>query len=521
MAWEQSIKELEFRRQCSLRLGGEERIARHHAQGKLTVRERIDSLLDEKSFMEYGQLAGSGKYDADGKLLSVTPAGYVMGLGRIDGRFVALGGEDFTIRGGSGGGLERRKGGQGGFVEDMAKEYRIPLINLIDGVGADVAEVLRSKYKRLPAKDGYERSVELLGMVPVCSAILGSTAGGPAGRAPLSHFSVMVRKSSQFFAAGPPVVQRALGHVLDKEELGGAKVAVDAGGTIDNVAESEEDAFKQIRRFLSYMPANVWELPPRSTPVDPVDRREEELLSIVPESRSRAYNMRKLVNLVVDKDSFFEIQPTFGRTLIVGLARLNGYVVGVIANDPMINAGAPDAGSARKFIHFTELCDMFHIPLVHFCDVPGFMLGLQAESTGTLRFGMASVFATCQATVPRFTVIVRKCYGMAAALHYNNASLRNRMAWPSAEFGSIPIAGGVAASFKREIESAPNPAERLQEIEKELLAYESPFRTAEKFGIEEIIDPRETRMRLCTLVEVAQNSLKTELGRKPRYGVRP
>lgn len=277
MSWEVEAEAIRKRKELALELGGAERVKRHHGAGKLTVRERIGHLLDEGSFLEFGQLTGDSVWEG-AEFKRITPAPYVMGLGKIDGRWVALGGEDFTVRGGSSAGLVRRKGGQGGFVEDMAREYRIPLVNLIDGVGANVSSAIKSKFKRLPAKDGYERALELLGMVPVVSAVLGSTAGGPAGRAVLSHFSVMVRGTSQLFAAGPPVVERALSRKVDKEELGGAHIACDRAGTIHNAAESEEEAFEQIRRYLSYLPQNVWQAPPLVDIGDPPDRVEEELI---------------------------------------------------------------------------------------------------------------------------------------------------------------------------------------------------------------------------------------------------
>jgi acetyl-CoA carboxylase carboxyltransferase component len=245
------------------------------------------------------------------------------------------------------------------------------------------------------------------------------------------------------------------------------------------------------------------------------------LASLVPRNRMTPYDMRQIIRLVFDRDSFFEIQPTFGLAMIVGLARLQGYPVGVIANNPKFNAGAPDARDSRKMGHFTEMCDQFHIPLVHLVDVPGFMIGLESERMGTLSFGMSAMCQVMQATVPRVTVIIRKCYGMAGALNYVNNRLHYRIAWPSAEFGSIPIEGGVAAAFRREIESSPDPDKRRKEIEEEIHSYESPFRTAEKFAVEDMIDPRETRKRLCILIEAAQNYLKTELGPKPRYCVRP
>ena len=520
MSWEPEVKEINLRRQMALKLGGEERVDRHHKQGKLTVRERIDKLTDPGSFQEVGQLAGAATWEG-GKFKDIVPAPYVMGLAKVDGRWVAIGGEDFTVRGGSSAGLARRKGGQGGFVEDMAREYRIPMINLIDGTGANVASAIKSKYKRLPAKSGYERCMQLLGLVPVVSAVLGATAGGPAGRAVMSHFSVMVRGTSQLFAAGPPVVARALSKEITKEELGGAHIAVDTAGSIDNAADSEEDAFAQIKCFLSYMPQNVWEMPPYVPTGDPPDRWEEELLSIVPRNRMHPYDMRRIIELVFDRKSFFEIQPTFGLAAITGLARLNGYPVGIVANNPRVNAGAPDARDSNKMGHFCEVCDQFHIPLVFLVDVPGFMIGPEAEAMGTLRAGMRAMHIGMQATVPRFTVIIRKCYGMAGALNYVNNRLCYRIAWPSGEFGSIPIEGGVAASYKREIEASDDPDKKRREIEAEIRSYSSPFRTVEAFALEDIIDPRETRLRLCNFIEAAQNYLKTELGPTPKSDVRP
>ena len=520
MTWEPEIKELELRRQKALELGGKERVIKQHDQGKLTIRERIHGLLDAGSFTEVGQLAGDSEWE-NGKFRDIVPAPYVTGLGKIAGRWVAVGGEDFTVRGGSSAGLARRKGGQGGFVEDMAKELLIPLVNLIEGSGANVASALKAKYKRLPAKDGFERCMELLGLVPVASAVLGPSGGGPAGRAVMSHFSVMVRGSSQIFAAGPPVVERALFKKVTKEELGGAHIAVDTAGSIDNGVSSEVDAFLEIRRFLSYMPSNVWELPPIVESDDPADRCEEELVSIVPRNRLKPYNMRRIISLVFDRESFFEIQRTFGRASIIGLARLKGFPVGVIANNPLVNAGAPDARDSNKMGRFCEICDLFHIPLVFLVDVPGFMIGPEAEAMGTLRAGMRAMHIGMKAKVPRFTVIIRKCYGMAGGLTYVNNRLCYRMAWPSAEFGSIPIERGVAATFKRDIELSGGANRRLSEIEEEIRSYSSPFRTAEAFGVEDIIDPRETRSRLCTFIEAAQGYLKTTMGPAISGGARP
>lgn len=518
---ESPFPELVFRRAQATQMGGTEAIARQHRNGRLTVRERIAAITDPGSFREVGALAGTGVYDADNRLTAVTPAPYVAGLAHIDGRPVALGGEDFTVRGGTTFGSTRRKGGQGGFIEDLAHHYRIPLINLIDGAGGSVTSIKRRGHSVFPGVHGFERSVELLGEVPVVSAVLGTAAGGPAGRAILSHFSVMVKDTSQIFAAGPPVVKRSLGQTIDKNDLGGAKVAVDMAGTIHNAAATEDEALAQIKRFLSYMPSNVWELPPVDTCTDPIDRCDERLARIVPEKRTQAYSMHRLVQMVIDKDSGFEIRPTYGKSVITMLARLGGRPVGIIANNPMVYGGAMDTHSARKQIHFMELCDTFHIPLVFFVDVPGFMVGLKAEQEGTLREGMRAVCVAGKLKVPTITLVIRKCYGMAGMATCNKNDIDLKLAWPTAEWGSLPVEGGVAAAFRKEIMAADDPAAKEREIEAQLKPYASPFRTAEAFAVEDIIDPRETRPVLCEYIALAEKRLQSDKGLKPRYGVQP
>jgi acetyl-CoA carboxylase carboxyltransferase component len=522
MSWLPEIEEIHRRRALAEACGGEAAVAKHHAAGKLTVRERIARLLDAGTFREVGKLAGRATYDKSGRLTAFEPAPYVMGIGKIDGRPVAIGGEDYTIRAGTGFGSDRRKGGQGGFVEDLAYEYRIPLVNLIDGTGGTVNTAKRKGHTVVPGygQDGCERSADLLGVVPVVSAVMGTTAGGPSMRAILSHWSIMVKGTGQIFAAGPPVVERAFGDRLTKEELGGTRIAVDTAGTIDNVAEDEADCLAQIRRFLSYMPVNVWELPPVVKSGDPADRAEDALASIVPRSGRQAYNMKKLVEMVVDAGSLFEIQPTFGRAVIAALARMDGHVVGVIANNPMFG-GIMDYKAARKQSHFIELCDMFNIPLVFFADIPGLMVGVESESDAILREGVRARFLGFQVSVPVFTVIVRKCYGVAGGGVIDRAGLNFKIAWPSGHWGSLPVEGGVKAAYRKEIESAPDPEAREREIEEELKQLASPFRTAEAFAIEDLIDPRETRPYLCQFIEALQPRLRTQLGPKAKYGVRP
>ncbi|MGE0874722.1 MAG: acyl-CoA carboxylase subunit beta [Burkholderiales bacterium] len=519
--WQPEVDELAFRRAQAEALGGAAAVAKHHERGRLTIRERIAGLVDADSFREVGTLTGQGRYAADGTLEGVTPAPYVMGLAKIDGRPMAIGGEDFTVRGGTSWSGDRKKGGQGGFVEDLAHQYRIPLVNLIDGAGGSVTSINRRGHAVFPGVHGFERSVQLMGEVPVVCAVMGTAAGGPAGRAILSHWSVMVKDTSQVFAAGPPVVERSLRQKITKEDLGGPAVAVDLAGTIDNVAANEAQCFDMIRRYLSYMPQNVWQLPPVVDTGDAADRAEDELLGIVPRNRRQAYDMRKVVRLIADRGSMFELQPSYGKALITAFARMNGKVVGFVANNPMVYGGAMDVRAARKQTHFVELCDCFHIPIVFLVDVPGFMVGRDAEAAATLREGMRSVYVGLQATVPLYTVVVRKCYGMAGMGATDKNGIDLKIAWPSAEWGSLPIEGGVAAAFRREIEAAPDPAAREAELEAELRAFASPFRTAEAFGVEEIIDPRETRAYLCRFIDAAQGRLATSVGPKPKYGVRP
>jgi acetyl-CoA carboxylase carboxyltransferase component len=518
--WQPEIDELEQRRRWGEDLGGAQAVDKHTAGGRLTIRGRIERLTDAASFREVGKLTGTAEYE-NGKVKTVLPAPYVMGVAKIRGRPVAIGGEDFTVRGGTSWGSDRRKGGQGGFIEDLAASYRIPLVNLIDGSGGSVASIRKRGHAVFPGVHGFEKSVELMGIVPVVSAVMGVAAGGPAGRAILAHWSVMVTGQSQIFAAGPPIVERALGLKVTREELGGSKMAVDAGGTIDNAATDEEQCLRMVADFLSYLPQNVWEMPPVAACADPVDRADGSLATIIPRDRRKPYDMRRIMRGIFDEGSLFEIQPAWGKGIITSFARLGGRPVGVAANNPMVYAGAMDARAARKQGHFVELCDTFHLPIVYLVDQPGFLVGPQAEAAGTLRDGMRAVYIGMQATVPAITLVVRKCYGMAGMAACDKAGINFKIAWPSAEIGNLPVQGGARAAFRREIEAAGDPAGREAEIESELLALTSPFRMAEAFAVEDIIDPRETRAYLCTFIDTAYSTLPSKLGPKPRYGVRP
>ena len=327
----------------------------------------------------------------------------------------------------------------------------------------------------------------------------------------------MTRRTAQVLIAGPAVVERALGESKSKEELGSARVHA-RSGVVDNVVEDENEAMEAIRRFLSYLPTHVGELPPRIDSTDDRDRCEQELLAIVPRNRRHVYDMRRLIDLVVDRGSFFEMTAAYGRSQITGLARLDGHPVGVLANDTHFYAGAMTAAGSRKVRRFVDFCDTFHLPMVSLVDEPGFMIGSAAERAGTIRFGTEAMFAVVQSTVPWASVIVRKTYGVAAAAHF--APEAHVLAWPSAEGGALPVEGGVAVAFRREIESAPDPDARRRELEETFAAARSPFPRAESFGVNDLIDPRRTRPSLCDWIDWIQPRLRDHRG--PRtHSIRP
>lgn len=505
MTWEPEIEELERRRAMAARLGGEERVARHRAAGKLTVRERIDSLLDQGSFREIGSISGFAAYGDEGLLEEFTPANFVCGRGSIDGRPVFVGADDFTVRGGS---AEASLHNKLAYSERYARSLRLPVVRLVDGSGGggSVATYLTWGRTYVPPLPGMRDQIDILSEMPVAAAALGSVAGLGAARATSSHFSVMVDGISSLFVAGPPVVAYATHEEVDKDELGGVGVHTE-NGAIDNPATDEEDAFAQIARFLSYLPSSVWDLPPVAECDDPADRREEELISIVPRERRRVYDVRRLVGHVIDRGTLFEIGPRWGRTVVTGFARLAGHPVGVIAMDPAVWGGALTADAADKMRRHADLCNTFHLPIVAFIDQPGFAIGTVAEKAATIRRGVNLIAALYQITVPFFSLIVRRAFGVAGAALVDRGSPNHRAAWPSADWGSLPLEGGVEAAYRRDLEAADDPNALRAELLGRFEAVRSPFRTAEPFDIEEIIDPRDTRQMLCEWVALAYRTL--------------
>jgi acetyl-CoA carboxylase carboxyltransferase component len=516
--WESEVKGIEERRRRALELGGGEAVEAHHARGRLTVRERILTLVDDQSFRELGPIAGYSEAGEDGKLASFAAANYVLGIARIDERPCVVGGEDFTQRGGSPSPAGLRKSV---YAEEVACQYRLPLIRFLEGGGGSVA---RPKGPQ-PAVSGepvfsnprFRSIMRAMATAPVVSAALGPVAGLPAARLVASHLSIMTRKTAQVLIGGPALVERALGEKKTKAELGGSQIHT-RSGVVDNLAEDEEEAFLQIRRFLSYLPTNVWEQPPVREPFDDPQRTEEELLGIVPRDRRKPYDMRRLLDLVLDEGTFFEVAPFYGRSQITGLARLRGRPVGVLANDPKFYAGAMSADGAQKVRRIVDLCDTFHLPIVSFVDEPGFMIGSAAERAATIRHGTAALFAVQQSTVPWASVLVRKAYGVAAAAHFGPGGFV--VSWPSVEGGALPIEGGVAVAYRREIESAPDPEAKRRELEEALASRRTPFPRAESFGVHDLIDPRRTRPTLCDWIEWIAPLLSERRG--PRsYTIRP
>jgi acetyl-CoA carboxylase carboxyltransferase component len=503
--WQPELDELAERQRRVREMGGAERIARQHAGGRLTVRERIDGLLDHDSFLEIGSIAGKAKYDPTQKVMTdFLPANGVFGRGRIDGRPVVVFGDDFTVRGGSADASIKNKYQM---PEKMAGEYRLPLIRMIEGSGGggSVKTIETTGHANLPGGIGQSSGLWLcaqnMGRVPVVALGLGSVAGLGAARLAASHYCIMVKEKAAVFVAGPPVVER-LGEKRTKTELGGHEVQVRAG-TVDDAVDSEAEAFERTRRFLSYLPSSVWELPPRTTPTDDVNRREDFLISAVPKDRRKAYSMRKIIEAVVDRGSFFEMSKGFGRAIITGFARLDGWPVAILAGDPLYGGGAWGAAASRKITRFVDLASTFHMPVLHLVDCFGFAVGLEAESTGTMRHAVAAVSAVHQSTVPWCAVIIRNVFGVGGGAHVPHTQTAIRYSWPSGNWGSLPLEGGVEAAYRAEIDAAPDPAAKLLEIEERLERLRSPFRSAEAFLIDEIIDPRDTRPLVCEWANMA------------------
>jgi len=498
--WESELTELKQRQALAKLMGGDAKVKRQHDAGRMTVRERITALLDPESFHEIGELSGFSNYSVDGKLDKIQPANVLIGRGRINSRTVVINADDFTVRGGAADASIFQKQLA---AEQMARELRLPLIRLIEGTGGggSVKSLEDMGYTYVPFLPGWDHVIANLNTVPVVSLGLGPVAGLGAARLTTSHYSLLVRNTSQMFVAGPPVVAAA-GEQTTKEELGGAEIHAKVGA-ISDIADTEFDAFERCRQFLSYLPDSVYQLASRITPTDPTDRRDDWLISAIPKDRRQLYKMHPIIETIVDQDSFFEMGHKNGPSVITGFARMDGWPVALIANDPYQQGGLWTAAAAAKIERFVDLAQTFHLPVIHLVDNPGFNIGKQAERDGTIHAGARALSAIYQATVPWCTVLIRKAFGVAGAAQSNHSRFQYRFAWPSGDWGSLPIEGGIEAAYKSELLQAENPQQHLEQIKNRLNQVRSPFRTAEHFGIEEIIDPRDTRKMLCEFANLA------------------
>ncbi|EKM76462.1 hypothetical protein AGABI1DRAFT_78555 [Agaricus bisporus var. burnettii JB137-S8] len=479
---------------------------RQKANDKLWVHERIATFLDKGSFEEIGSI--SGKPSKPGDLEDFVPANCVMGWGKVRNRKVFVTADDFSVRGGHADGGIQRKAGYG---ENLARRARVPLIRLLDGSsgGGSVATYLNIGATYIPGLAGLGQSMDAMAVIPVASALVGPVVGLAAAKTVVGHFSVMVKGLSQLFAAGPPVVRGATFEDLSKESLGGWEIHC-TNGTVDNVAISEQDAYEQIRKFLSYLPSSIFALPPVKMTGDRRDRREEALIRIIPRRRTSPYDIRRLIELVVDKNAeggstFFEIGETWGKNIVIGFARLEGRPMGVLSSDCKSNGGAIDAFGCQKTARFVNLCDHFGLPILNLVDQPGFAVGSIAEKMATIRHGASAMAALYNAVVPIFTIIIRRAFGVAGGAFANpdGDDWGKRVAWPSGDWGSLPLEGGIEAAYKRQLDAASTP-EKREELMNDLLGkfeqVRNPMRTAHSFGVEEIIDPRDTRPLACEWV---------------------
>ena len=516
MSWDEEIKELREREALAFKMGGEEKVARQHEFNKLTIRERIASIADNSSFHEVGALAGVGSYDDSGELEAFTPSNFLFGTAEVEGRPVILSGDDFTVRGGS---ADASIPGKRARAEGLAAELRLPHVRLVDGMGGggSVKTIEMAGRTYIPELRGFETIVSHLSIAPSVSLALGSVAGIGAARVATSHYSVIVKNSAQMMIAGPALVDWASLGEVSKEELGSYKIHT-RNGAIDDEAESEQEAFDMAKQFLSYLPSSVDELPPVLEADDPIDRKDESLINIIPKDPRQVYKMHDILNSVCDQNSFFEIGKKWGRSMITGLARFGGIPIAIFAENPRVYGGAWTADSARKLIRLLDLAATFHLPVIHLEDCPGFLIGKKSEEEGTIRFGSAALAALGQCNTPFCCIVVRKAFGVAGGANHKPGSHHMRAAWPSGDWGSLPIEGGIEVAYKAEIAEAEKPDEHIEKIKQRLNRLRSPYRSAEFFEIEEIIDPRETRKYLCEWSKLARIASRAE---PPIFGYRP
>ena len=482
------IADLERRRDQALHAGSERSVERQRSKGKMLARERIDYLLDPGSFHELDMLARHRAHDSGIEERPYTD-GVVTGWGTVDGRKVFVFSQDFTVFGGALGEVFAEKIHK---VMDLANSVGAPLIGLNDGAGARIQEGVVS----LDAYGGiFYRNVQASGVIPQISVILGPCAGGAVYSPAMTDFIFMVREKSHMFITGPDVVKTVTGEEVTLEELGGAKSHSTKSGVATYTGESEEDVLDQVKLLLTFLPSNNLELAPSTEPADDPERSCPSLREILPENSNQPYDMIELIRTVVDDGDFFEYFSDWAQNIVCGFARIDGRAIGVVGNQPKVFAGVLDINSAEKAGRFVRTCDAFNIPLLTFCDVPGFLPGVDQEHGGIIRHGAKLLYAYCEATVPRVQVITRKAYG-GAFLVMDSKAVGSDMsfAWPTAEMAVMGPQGAVEVIYRRDLEQSANPEAKRAELVAEYTERNAnPYIAAERGYIDDVIDPADTR----------------------------
>ncbi len=501
------LKELEGRARLG---GGEARIERQHAAGKLTARERIDLLLDRDSFVEIDRLVVHQCTDFGMESQRIPGDGVVTGYGRIDGRKVFVFAQDFTVFGGSLSGAYASKICK---VMDLAMKVGAPIIGLNDSGGARIQEgvVSLAGYAEI-----FTRNTLASGVVPQISAVLGPCAGGAVYSPAITDFIIMAQGTSHMFITGPDVIRTVTHEDVTKEALGGAKTHASRSGVAHFSVADDKAALATIRKLLSYVPDNNAATPPRVPTDDPADRREEALATLVPEEPNRPYDIKELIELVADKGSFFEVHADYAKNIVVGFARFEGRSVGVVANQPAVLAGCLDINASVKAARFVRFCDAFNIPIVTFEDVPGFLPGTDQEFGGIIKHGAKLLFAYAEATVPKITIITRKAYGGAYdVMGSKHVRADVNLAYPTAEVAVMGPEGAVNIIFRKELAAAEDPeAERARLVAEYRETFANPFKAAELGYIDEIILPEDTRPRICQALDMLANKRDTNPPKK-------
>ena len=509
---DQHLAELHRRQEASEQGGGAARVAQQHRKGKLTARERLDLLLDPDSFVELDRFVTHRATDFGLAEQQYPGDGVVTGYGRIDGRLVYVFSQDFTVFGGS---LSETHAQKICKIMDLAMRNGAPVIGLNDSGGARIQEGVASLGGYA---DIFLRNTLASGVVPQISAILGPCAGGAVYSPAITDFVFMVRGVSYMFVTGPNVVKTVTHEEVSFDALGGADVHAETSGIAHGVFGSEPECLAAIRELVGFLPPNNLDGPPATPSADPEDRRDEALLRIIPASSASPYDMHDVIRAVVDEGRFFEIHAGFAANIVVGFARLGGHPVGVVANQPGVLAGVLDINGSTKAARFIRFCDAFNLPLVTFVDVPGFLPGTAQEHGGIIRHGAKLLYAYCEATVPKLTVITRKAYGGAYDV-MSSKHIRGdvNLAWPTAEIAVMGPKGAVEILYRDEIAAAKDPAALTrQRIDEYTAAFANPYKAAARGFIDDVIDPRDTRPRLIDALRMLAS--KRDTNPKKKHG---